>query len=509
MKKILSILLAAFIIFSLGACGPNVDIEPIEKIDTDKTQLYVGVFDGACGYEWLTEYKRLYEQEHSDVQIIIDNKKDDYDSILSSKMPTSRQDMYFLSHNSYKEFLDNNCLEDITDTVTAKIYDDELNLVGNGGTQSIIDSMFEDFEAVYNMNGHYYAIPNFVAPAGIIYDADLFEEYGYSVPQTYNELISLMDQMLLTNEITPFTFSNMLYICSNVLSGIWASYEGASDYNLNNTFNGTDSTLGPINMQNGYLLQQQEGRKAALKFAYDLMSKSSYTTSKARAGLGHESAQQNFVGSVKVAADGGKSVAMFIESSYWETEVKNYMQSLASLNPDWGYGKRNFKFMSFPTFTGVEGIADQTNTKNTIYCANARSMVCINRASTKKDIAKDFLQFCQQRKCLSIYVKYSSALRPYYFKATNEEYAEFTPFMQSIYDLTQDENTEFCFHTDACDVKRRQNTEFGHEWAFMTQTSKAVTDNPITAFYTNSSLTVDEYFAGMSTYWTEARWRAL
>lgn len=113
MKKLLSMLIAIIVTLSMVACGVEIDIEPTEKVDTEKTQLYVGVYDGACGYEWLSEYKRLYEQEHKDVQIIIDNKKADYDAVLSAKMPTNRQDMYFLSHNSYKEFLDNDCIEDI------------------------------------------------------------------------------------------------------------------------------------------------------------------------------------------------------------------------------------------------------------------------------------------------------------------------------------------------------------------------------------------------------------
>ena len=43
----------------------------------------------------------------------------------------------------------------------------------------------------------------------------------------------------------------------------------------------------------------------------------------------------------------------------------------------------------------------------------------------------------------------------------------------------------------------------------MTQTSKTTTNNPIVGFYTNSSLTVEEYFAGLSSYWTENRWKAL
>ena len=475
------------------------------KPDPNKNVLYVGVYDGALGYEWLEEYEKIYEALNPDVDVWIDDKKADYDSVLTTKMPNNRQDIYFLSHNSYYDFCRAGILEDLTYTINEKVYDKDMNLVGENGSKSILDSMYDEFKTIYEKDGKYYAIPHFMSPAGVFYDAQLFDKYDYEVPNTYNELMDLMDTMVL-DEITPFSFSGMLYIVVNALSGVWASYEGAADYNLNNTFEGTDSTLGEITSANGYILQGQEGKKAALKFAYDLMSKSAYTTAKtAAASLSNETAQQEYVKSINTTATKENRIAMFLESSYWEPEVKDYMNSLKVLNKDWAWGKREFKFMPFPKFENVAGIANQTNDKTTVFCSNTRSMVCINKASDQKDLAKDFLKFCQSREALAIYVKYTSSLRPYEFSMTDEEYKACTTLGQSIYDLTQDENVEFVGNHDISPLKQVQNTEWYHTWSFQT-TGKAIGNIPTKLFYTNKKLTVEDYFEGMSKYWSKSYW---
>ena len=51
------------------------------------------------------------------------------------------------------------------------------------------------------------------------------------------------------------------------LDVILMNYEGMSDYTLCYTFDGTDSDFGEINADNGYLLKQQEGKKATLMVA--------------------------------------------------------------------------------------------------------------------------------------------------------------------------------------------------------------------------------------------------
>ena len=512
MKKIGAVSLATCMSLSMAACGgdlPDIDIDSVEKVDKTKTQLYVGVFDGALGYKWLSEYKKMYEELHPDVQIIIDPKKD-YDVTLNTGMKTARQSLYFLSQNMYSTFINQDLVEDITDVVREKCYDEDMNYVGVGGTKSIEDSMWADSKDVYEINDKYYALPNWLSPSGIYYDADLFEEYEYDVPETYNELIDLMNLMLL-DDITPFAFSGMMYIYTYALAGVWASYEGKADFELNSTFNGIDSDprIGEITLETAYKLQQQQGKKAALKFAYDLMSNAAYTTAKTRSmGLTNETAQQEFVKSINQTDAGMNRVAMFMESAYWEPETADYMDQMGQINPNWAWGKRNFKYMPFPKFVGVEGIEDQTNEKTTVYSSCPYSFVCINKAKTEeeKDLAKDFLKFTQSRECLAIYTKYTSCVRPYDYEMTPEEYNECTTLGKQFYDMTRDENVEFTFFGARSDYHRDQSVTWDFEWNWMSQNDVVNTNISFFAFYANPALTVDKYFNGLSTFWNKDYW---
>lgn len=508
MKKILTILLAALLAAGCFAGCTYQGPKPPEEIDKDRTQLYVGVFEGALGYEWLTEYKKAYETENPQVQVIIDNKKDDYqDGSLIGKIANSRQDVYFLSGNNYSTFVDLGLLEDITTTVTEKVYDDEMNLVGEGGTQSIVDAMYDDFEDLYCVDEKYYGLPNFISPAGIVYDADLFEDpnNNYQIPTTYNELIALMDRMVI-DQYTPFAFSNLDYITLSVLSNVWASYEGKANYELNNSFSGYDTGLKQgINKDNAYLLQQQEGRKAALKFAKDVMSKNSYTTSKTRSGQTHRNAQDEFIRSIYSTSAESKRVAMFLESSYWETEAKSTFQALGRIEEEWGFGKRNFKFMPFPKFVGTEGIKDQVNQKQTVFCSNTASMVCINKASDQKELAKDFLQFVHSRKNLAIYTQYTSCVRPFEFEMTADELAACTPFGRSIYEVVNDPDIELTYDLSISPIKQKNGEEFVNNFKFGTDLGRS----PFTIFYNNQDLSVADYFAKMQEYWSAEDWASL
>lgn len=513
MKKILVMMLALLMTCaSFLGCRPN--IEGPEEIDPNRTQLYVGVFDGALGYEWLDVYKDSYEAENPDIQVVIDNKKDDYqDGSLIGKIANARQDIYFLSGNNYSTFVDLGLLEDITAAVTEDVYDEEMNLVGAGGTKSIVDAMYADFSAQYCVNERYYGLPNFISPAGIVYDADLFEDEGYAVPETYNELIALMNRIVL-DQYVPFCFSNLDYITLAVLSNVWASYEGKANYELNNTYSGHDTGLDmDIDKDNAYELQKQEGKRAALTFAKNVMSNNNYTTAKTRSGQTHRNAQDEFIRSIYATGD-TKRIAMFLESSYWETEAKSTFIALDRIDTEWGYGKRNFKFMPFPTFEGTDGVKDQTNQKQTVYCSNTASMVCINKASDQKDLAKDFLQFVHSRKNLAVYTQYTSCIRPFEFRMTEEELAGCTPFGRSIYELVIDDSIELTYDLSVSKIKQKNGEEFINNFKFG-MSAKTDSGTPVSGrapfhiFYNYQDLTVDRYMAGMQSYWNAEDWASL
>ena len=543
-KKLLSLLLCVTSVFSLAGCSgiefPDDNIN--EDINSDRTQLYVGVFDGALGYEWAKAWKKEYEEARADwvnpengkvgVQIMFNRGKDEYgDGSLSSQIRQSPNAIYFLSSNSYDTFVtidstgndSASLIEDITDTVTEKIYDDNGDLVTDKSTatQSIMDTMYPEWRRLFekNKNGQkaYYAVPNWMSNPGIIYDADLFAEMGYEVPETYNDLTDLMDQMV-ADEITPFTFSTYDYIALSSIGAAYASYEGKNNYFLNATLKGTDSNLGEINYDNGYKLCMQEGRKAMLKFAYDLAKDDRYTTLTTRAGLSHIGAQAEYVSSINTAESGKNRVGMFLENSYWEREAKATFDQMEQFDENWGWGKRNFKYMLMPKFVDVDGIRNQTNEKHTVLASSTASMTFINKSvdATSKALAKDFLQFVHSRRGRALYLINSSCLSAYNFTLTSEEYAQLTPFAKSIYDLTQRDDVEFVHGAGLLNpIFEKQSLDFSFDWISYTDATcygKQGDGYNVTGramfnlFRNNKALTVQDYFDGMSKYFNAEKW---
>ena len=464
-----------------------------------------------------------YEALHPDINLEIVPGKSEYDDgMLLTQIEKSSNDIYFLDTNTYMNYVNEGYFADITDVVTKKAYDEDMNLV-ESGNKSIVDSMWEDWKPICKIDSSegekYYAIPNYAAVSGIFYDADLFEENGWEVPATYPELIDLMDIMTVSG-VTPFTFGQYDYIVINALAALYAQYEGANDFMLNSTLSGTDSQFGEISLQNGYMVHRQEGRKAAIKFAADLAKNRAYTTQQTRNGLTHLGAQKEFILSINVAETKENRIAMFLEQSYWERESKSVFDAMAGMEDEYGWGQRNFKYMPTPKIVGVDGIADSTNTKNTVYTTGANSFVAINANSDRIEEAKDFLLFVQSRRALALHTIYSGTLRPYDYKMTAAEKELCTPLGLSIYELLEDTNVEFVNLSKINAISKSNNTDFNYDWLTYTKTTtKTSPQNPAllsvegrsayNLFMEFSMLTVDEYFQGMQNYWNPTRWQTL
>lgn len=517
MKKLLAIILTLITVFSATACTTTV--KPPDDDDDALYTLNVGFYQGGLKDQYMNEIIALYEAANPDVNVKLKPGKGEYtDGNLLTQISSNEMDLYVLDSNTYSTFYQSGHLEDITTEVTEKIFDNDGNLVSSGATKSIEDTMWKDFSDSFKTSeGKYYAIPNYTSIPGIIYDADLFEDEGYEVPETYPEFFELMETMV-GDGYTPFVFSTLDYIILSGLESFVAMYEGYNDYNLRGTFNGqhSDENIGDINLQTAYKLQQSEGKKAALQFAYDLAHNSTFVTQNTRNGLDNTNAQKQFVSSLtqqKSSANPRPRTAMFIEHSYWEREVDTTFDKMSEFNSQHGYGKRNFKYMKAPKMVGVEGIKDSANTKDTVLAVSG-GWVAVSSYSKQKDLAKDFLQFMQSRECLAKYIMYAGCLRPYDFKLTEQEEKICTPYALSLYELLTDENVEFVTNNGRNEYSSKQGTEFAYDWSFQTEAlttdgigGQTVTDRKaFNMFLQYPKMTVKQYFDGYASYWNAKRW---
>ena len=445
MKRVLALMLGCTTVLGMIGCGgvPGSESSGENPNDTRK-KLVVGVYDGAVGYAWAQELEKMYEAINPDINVVITWQKAPYDDgmlIKNKAIEINDEDVYFLSSNNITPAIEGNMIEDITDIVTEKIYDNDGNLVESGATKSIEDIMWPAWRAGYKTGDKYYVLPNFTPAVGINYDADLFTEKGYNVPKTYTELKTLMNRMV-SDGVTPFTFSQMHeYIIGTAATAMYAQYEGLSNFMLQSTFSGTHSVLGEITLENGYKLQEAGGKYAAVQFMRDLAVNSQYTTEGARNGLTHRGAQSEFVAN-GFGFDTKNRVAMLLENCFWEREAKPDIDALGDINPvEWGWGKRNFQFMPMP-------VDNKLTDRTTILCSYSASYVVLSSNSDMKAEAKEFLKFAHSREALATYLIHSGTTRPFSFKMTPAEKAQCTPYTLSVYDWVYENPNVDLVHTN-------------------------------------------------------------
>ena len=181
MKKIIALLIAFVMVFSLSGCGKK------ETRDKNKIYLDFEIVDNGYGYQWLKDACREFEE-------LVKDK--DYDGEEGSKKPgvvckvppkdgslTALEAMkrsgseVFFGGGSASNLVRTGNLLDITDVLNEENYD--------GGTTSIVDMMYDEsipLTTVTNKTTNetkFYTIPTYEIYSGMTYDKDKFDEFGF------------------------------------------------------------------------------------------------------------------------------------------------------------------------------------------------------------------------------------------------------------------------------------------------------------------------------------------
>ena len=166
-------LVAASAFLALTACDPS--------NKRGENELYITVYDGGYGTEWIDKVASDY-QEKTGVQVHWTADQSILDR-MDSELENPESDIY-MSHDirwqEYAEAGELECLDDL--------YESEVEGTGRtfkqrlcGGAEEV--SKLED--------GHYYKVCYTQGAGGFIYNKTMFEENGWEVPETYDELVTL------------------------------------------------------------------------------------------------------------------------------------------------------------------------------------------------------------------------------------------------------------------------------------------------------------------------------
>ena len=453
LANVLSIVMISGLACGIAACGTTVEVE----VDKDKTQLYIGSYNGGGGYKWLDSAKERFEEKYADtsfedgktgVQVIIEHAKSyTGDAAISS----SDNDLFFVGSATYYDLVSSKSLMDITDVVT------EVNTFDN----KTIESKFNDeTKNALKVNEKYYALPYYEYFGGITYDSDLFNNnrlyfsnsvdnsdtkypgtnafvtvkdatnlscgpdalygtYDDGLPSTYQEFYKLMDKMIKGTggkKITPFAFpGGNVHYTNFLLHALAANYVGADGWGATFDFdsNGKEVEIVTgfkdgkptvvkevITEENAYKLKSSLGLYYASEFCSKVFTNSQYyDTTCASETSTNLATQERFM---KSGWDSSSPtpIAMLIEGSYWynESQQEGIFERAAKLNPYGNNEIKNVKFMPLPhqyegTITPKEA-SEAPVSQVLVNQGNTYAIISANTPSNHVEVAKLFLAFC-------------------------------------------------------------------------------------------------------------------
>ena len=312
--KSASLILILSVVTSMTACGGG---KGNTKIDTTRSQLYVGNYDGGVGTVWLDSFTRYFEEKYKDisfesgkvgVQIVPDNDRKYGGNTLQTTISNLQADVIFGEDIVYYNYI-NGLTMDITDLVdgswTWQVADAEGNPVtltsaydeGTGNT--ILQKMNVSERDYYSADGKFYGVPYYYGNVTITYNEEIFDETGAFFKRgksskdftgnNWEEIFGDKEDALslgvdkkegTADDGLPATYDDFFLLCQYlkdqgsvngkkimplVTCGTYDGYlldfaetmladaEGAEEFNLNLTGKGTAKTLGTLDGNGNFI----------------------------------------------------------------------------------------------------------------------------------------------------------------------------------------------------------------------------------------------------------------
>ena len=457
----------------LGGCGGNV-----QEIDTTKTQLYIGNYDGGMGSRWLDEYIKGFEELYKDtpfedgktgVEVVPLNDKVMFEAdTIQQSIANSTVNLFFTEGVNYYEFVDDGLLYDISDIVEADIPGEE---------ESIEAKLSEQQRNYYAVDGKYYGLPHYRTFRGIVYDIDLFNEkrlyiksdgtingrstdtdlsagpdgdpettYDNGLPATYEEFFYWCDYVKTYKNVIPICWTGAYkesytkhlldalrtdaqgYVGAQLLHSVDA--DAAVDTTLISGFSEGVPQIAQetITRSNYKEVVKSEGVYYSLKFLSTLIENNYYYSLSMNGTQTHELTHYDFLHS-RFDSD-TTPIAMMIEGTWWEEESNDIFASMAQTYDNASREERNFGFLPLPK-------TDATKAGPQVLYDGNMSMVFVNGNcdAVHADLAKKFIQYISTDANLQLFNTITGIARDYEFSLTAEQKSSLTTFASSIDDL--------------------------------------------------------------------------
>ena len=489
MKKLLSMALVASVgITCLTGCGGTV----VEEFDESKTQIFVNVFNGGLGDEWMQDLIKQFNDNNTEYQAVIRPRKFTAAEVVDDVSDgETYADVYFATGVNYQEGIYRDYFEDLSDvfnmepdagkgTVKQNMIDYEswhkmASKYGNG------DYIFPNAETIYGMNFDYelfvenewlaYAdstdasaltaqgitfntengVLKFVSATGkvnykagdIILKAGKdgkFGTYDDGQPTTIEEFDAMLESIVNGNKqmysfIYTGQYSNYF---NDMLSAIYGQYIGMDQFKTLFTFDSEgeqilmhDGTSKAITLNNGYDIYESEAVYQSLAFFKKYMTSATVDKDSEGQSFNHTSAQNNFLyGYTK-----DKPAAILCEGNWWENEAKATFNNLAREDVERGWGKREYRMFVYPYIEGQATDADKT----VIGGGDLQGVVVVKQKDKAKlQKIKEFLLLSAKQANLKKFTQFTGCTKLFNYDMTEEELSPLTPYARNCWEMRQD-----------------------------------------------------------------------
>ena len=229
----------------LTSCGPT-------SQRTDATELWICVYDGGYGIEWANTIGAAFE-EKTGIPVHVEADTSILSRLESTLKDGGDYDIYMSHGINWQEYAMKGYLAELDDLYESSVEGYEGKFIDR-----LVDTAAENSKLDVKGNGeeHYYKVCWTQGAGGILYNMDMFEENGWEVPETYDDLVKLCktinDAGLVAfddEEVRPFAWSGSerQYYWDYPVFEWWAQMAGLDKVNQVFEYMGPDGTY-----KNGY-----------------------------------------------------------------------------------------------------------------------------------------------------------------------------------------------------------------------------------------------------------------
>lgn len=227
MKRFLALVMVICLMFSLAACSSNTDAPADDNSkeggEVEERVLKIAGLDGGYGTEHWEELAAKFEEDNPGVKVELTLEKNIAEILRPQIQAQDYPDLIYLAVGSAGNLTDTlikeEALLDLTDVLDMEVPGEEVKVKDKiipGFTDTLITNPYDD--------GKTYLMPLFYAPCGLFYNADLFGEGKYELPETWDDMFKLGEQAkedgisLFTYPIAGY-FDSLFYALLNEVGG--------------------------------------------------------------------------------------------------------------------------------------------------------------------------------------------------------------------------------------------------------------------------------------------------